>query len=222
MLIAQNIHHAFNTQEGPIHVLRGVDLTLSTGESMALTGESGSGKSTLLHILAGLQEPTSGSVSILGTEVTSISERAKSNLRKTHIGLIFQQFNLVPSLNVSQNISFQSRLHGQFDVEWQEYLLNQLDLSAQKDVFPETLSGGQQQRVAIGRALAAKPSLLLADEPTGNLDEENSEKVLGLMLSLIKDSGSSLLMVTHSRRLASKLGRHEHLRKGVFVRAPVK
>ncbi|EBA03847.1 MAG: ABC transporter ATP-binding protein [Paracoccaceae bacterium] len=222
MLIAQNIHHAFNTQEGPIHVLRGVDLTLSTGESMALTGESGSGKSTLLHILAGLQEPTSGSVSILGTEVTSLSERAKSNLRKTHIGLIFQQFNLVPSLNVSQNISFQSRLNGQFDVEWQEYLLNQLDLSAQKDVFPETLSGGQQQRVAIGRALAAKPSLLLADEPTGNLDEENSEKVLGLMLSLIKDSGSSLLMVTHSRRLASKLGRHEHLRKGVFVKAPVK
>ena len=222
MLIAQNIHHAFNTQEGPIHVLRGVDLTLSTGESMALTGESGSGKSTLLHILAGLQEPTSGSVSILGTEVTSISERAKSNLRKTHIGLIFQQFNLVPSLNVSQNISFQSRLNGQFDVEWQEYLLNQLDLSAQKDVFPETLSGGQQQRVAIGRALAAKPSLLLADEPTGNLDEENSEKVLGLMLSLIKDSGSSLLMVTHSRRLASKLGRHEHLRKGLFVKAPVK
>ena len=222
MLIAQNIHHAFNTQEGPIHVLRGVDLTLSTGESMALTGESGSGKSTLLHILAGLQEPTSGSVSILGTEVTSLSERAKSNFRKTHIGLIFQQFNLVPSLNVSQNISFQSRLNGQFDVEWQEYLLNQLDLSAQKDVFPETLSGGQQQRVAIGRALAAKPSLLLADEPTGNLDEENSEKVLGLMLSLIKDSGSSLLMVTHSRRLASKLGRHEHLRKGVFVKAPVK
>ena len=222
MLIAQNIHHAFNTQEGPIHVLRGVDLTLSTGESMALTGESGSGKSTLLHILAGLQEPTSGSVSILGTEVTSLSERAKSNLRKTHIGLIFQQFNLVPSLNVSQNISFQSRLNGQFDVEWQEYLLNQLDLSAQKDVFPETLSGGQQQRVAIGRALAAKPSLLLADEPTGNLDEENSEKVLGLMLSLIKDSGSSLLMVTHSRQLASKLGRHEHLRKGVFVKAPVK
>ena len=202
MLIAQNIHHAFNTQEGPIHVLRGVDLTLSTSESMALTGESGSGKSTLLHILAGLQEPTSGSVSILGTEVTSLSERAKSNFRKTHIGLIFQQFNLVPSLNVSQNISFQSRLNGQFDVEWQEYLLNQLDLSAQKDVFPETLSGGQQQRVAIGRALAAKPSLLLADEPTGNLDEENSEKVLGLMLSLIKDSGSSLLMVTHSRRLA--------------------
>jgi len=217
VLAAKNIHHSFDTQEGPIRVLRGVDLTLSTGESLALTGESGSGKSTFLHILAGLQDPTSGTVYVMGTDLGGLNERQRSKLRRTHIGLIFQNFNLIPSLTVAQNISFQARLAGKFDAGWTEYLLAELGLSTLCEAYPEILSGGQQQRVAIGRALAARPALLLADEPTGNLDEENSEKILDLMSNLTRESGAALLMVTHSQRLAAKLARRAHLRQGVFA-----
>ncbi|OSP54522.1 ABC transporter ATP-binding protein [Pseudoruegeria sp. SK021] len=196
------------------HVLSGVSLTLDAGETLALTGESGSGKSTLMTLIAGLDRPDSGQIRIEGADIAGWPDRRLAQMRRRQIGLIFQQFNLIPSLDVAANLAFQARLAGRFDQGWTAIVAQRLGLDGHLSLYPEQLSGGQQQRVAIGRALAARPALVLADEPTGNLDEATADRVIDLMLELVIDSGAGLLMVTHSSRLAARLGRRTHLSHG--------
>ncbi|MEG5265587.1 ABC transporter ATP-binding protein [Pseudomonas sp. JDS28PS106] len=207
MLQVQNVFKSYATAQGPLAVLRGVDLELARGESLALMGESGSGKSTLLHLVAGLDQVDAGSIEVDGQRLDLMSESRLANWRRTEIGLVFQQFNLIGSLKVEDNLAFQARLAGRFDPHWQAHLAGRLGLSDLLTRYPEQLSGGQQQRVAIGRALASRPGLLLADEPTGNLDEATSDEVLQLLLDLLDDSATSLLMVTHSAKVAARLSR---------------
>lgn len=212
LLSSRDLHKTFPGAARP--VLAGVDLDLNAGETLALTGESGSGKSTLLHILGALDSPDTGTVSLNGTALHSLSDAGRADVRRTGIGLIFQQFNLIPSLDVAANISFQARLGGCHDTDWTTQLAAQLGLKAHLSNYPEQLSGGQQQRVAIARALAHRPGLILADEPTGNLDESTGNEVMTLLLDLVASSGAALLMVTHSERLARQLDRRVHLRSG--------
>jgi len=198
-------------------VLRGVDLAVATGESVALTGESGSGKSTLLHLIAGLDAADSGEIRLADTLVSELSDAGRAELRRDRLGLVFQQFNLIPSLTVADNLVFQSRIAGRHDAAWQEELVERLGLKSLLRRYPEQLSGGQQQRVAIGRALAPKPLLLLADEPTGNLDEDTADEVLALARDLVGRTGCGFLMVTHSARLAATLDRQVALHAGVIA-----
>lgn len=195
-------------------VLRGVSLTLEAGSSLALTGDSGSGKSTLLHLVGALDHFDSGEIQIGDTRLSTLSESQRARLRRRDVSLVFQQFNLVPSLNVAQNIALHARLGNRWNADWGTELTQRLCLTEFQDHYPEQLSGGQQQRVAIGRALALRPRLLLADEPTGNLDETASAAVMELMLQLVRESGAALFLVTHSDAIAQMLDRHLHLKQG--------
>ncbi len=214
MLTVRNLTKSYSTSEEQLAVLRGVDLALAAGESVALTGESGSGKSTLLHLIAGLDKADSGEVWLDGTLVSDLSDSDRAVMRRDRLGLVFQQFNLIPSLQVGDNLAFQARIAGRHDPAWQDELVQRLGLDALLDRYPEQLSGGQQQRVAIGRALAVKPLVLLADEPTGNLDEKTADGVLALARDLVARTGCGFLMVTHSERLAAMLDRRVHLTAG--------
>ncbi|MDR6713753.1 putative ABC transport system ATP-binding protein [Pseudomonas hunanensis] len=214
MLVIEHLHKSFTTAQGTLPVLQGVDLSLARGSSLALMGESGSGKSTLLHLVAGLDSADSGHILIDGNALDGRSEAALARWRREGIGLVFQQYNLISSLDVASNLAFQARLAGRHEPTWVAHLVQRLGLTAVLQRFPEQLSGGQQQRVAIGRALAGRPALVLADEPTGSLDEASSDEVLRLMLQLVADAGSSLLMVTHSRRLAERLEQRCFLQGG--------
>ena len=215
MLVAlQKVSKSYRTAEGPLEVLREVDLGLDVGRSLALTGKSGSGKSTLLHLAAGLDHPDSGRIEIAGQDISQLNDVGRAALRRGVVGLVFQQFNLIPSLDVAANLSFHARLAGRYNSAWQSELVEKLGLEALLKRYPEQLSVGQQQRVAIGRTLAARPKLVLADEPTGNLDEATGDAVLALMLELVVQTGAALLMVTHSTRLAERLDARVHLQAG--------
>ena len=214
LLTVADLHKSFPGSDGPTPVLRGVSLALEAGRTLALTGESGSGKSTLLHLIAGLDAPDRGRIEVDGGDVAALDDRGRAAMRRDAIGLVFQQFNLIPSLSVADNLSFHARLAGRSDPARQARLAERLGLSAHLAKYPEQLSGGQQQRVAIGRTLAATPRLVLADEPTGNLDEETGASVLATMLDLVAESGAGFLMVTHSERLAARLDARLHLRGG--------
>jgi putative ABC transport system ATP-binding protein len=214
VLTVRALSKEFSGPEGPVPILRGVDLDLAPGETVALTGESGSGKSTLLHLVAGLEPATSGSIRLAGQEVTALDDRGRAWLRRGTVGVVFQQFNLIPTLTVGANIAFQARLAGRHDPALDRQLADGLGLTPHLAKFPEGLSGGQQQRVAIARALAARPEVILADEPTGNLDEATADAVLTVMLDLCRSGGAALLMVTHSARLAARLDRRLHLTAG--------
>ncbi len=198
-------------------VLRGVSLELDKGQTLALTGESGSGKSTLLNLAAALDSFDGGEITLDGTNLSGLDDPGRATLRRQSVSLVFQQFNLIPSLTVAQNLSFHARLAGRLDEAWITHLADRLGLSDLLDRYPENLSGGQQQRVAIGRAMAAQPQLLLADEPTGNLDETASATVLDLMLSLVAETGAALLLVTHSLDIAARLDRQAHLSGGYIA-----
>ena len=215
LLQATNVQKSFQTADGPVPVLRGVDLSLEGGQSLALTGESGSGKSTLLHLIGGLDGPDAGQILIEGQDIAALDDTGRAALRRGTVGVVFQQFNLIPSLTVADNIAFQARLAGQYDAAWTADLAARLGLTEQLNKYPEHLSGGQQQRVAIARTLAPRPRLVLADEPTGNLDEDTAAQVLDLLLALVAETGAGLLMVTHSNALAGRLGSRIHLRRGV-------
>jgi putative ABC transport system ATP-binding protein len=214
ILRMRNVTKSYQTAEGLISVLDDVSFDIEQGQSLALTGESGSGKSTLLHLAGGLDRPDSGSILVHNADISALDDSGRALYRRRDVGLVFQQFNLIPSLNVATNISFHARLAGRHDARWETELTERLGISHLLDRYPEQLSGGQQQRVAIGRTLAARPSLVLADEPTGNLDEATGDKVLDLMLSLSKGAGLALLLVTHSMKLANKLDRKIKLHGG--------
>jgi putative ABC transport system ATP-binding protein len=214
MLTVSRLSKSYTLPQGTLAVLRAVDLAVNAGESVALTGESGSGKSTLLHLIAGLDEPDDGEVTLDGVVISKLNERGRAQTRRDRLGLVFQQFNLIPSLKVADNLAFQARIAGRLDPHWQAELTQRLGLAELTDRYPEQLSGGQQQRVAIGRALATRPALLLADEPTGNLDEATADEVVRLLHELVARTGCGLLMVTHSLRLAALLDRRIHLTAG--------
>jgi len=217
VLSVRHLTKTYRSAGEEVVVLRDVNLTVAAGERVALTGESGSGKSTLLHLIAGLDAADGGEIRLADTPVMELSDAGRAALRRDRLGLVFQQFNLIPSLSVKDNLAFQSRIAGRHDVKWQAELVERLGLGGLLNRYPEQLSGGQQQRVAIGRALAVKPLLLLADEPTGNLDEATADEVLALARDLVTRTGCGFLMVTHSARLALTLDRQVNLSAGLIA-----
>ncbi|MBU2992439.1 ABC transporter ATP-binding protein [Octadecabacter sp. 1_MG-2023] len=214
LLRVTDLVKTYPAPDGILPILQGINMTLEKGETLALTGESGSGKSTLLHLVGGLDQPDSGTVELEGQDIGGLDDAGRAAVRRDKVGVVFQQFNLIPSLSVAANIEFQARLSGRENAEWTQDLAARMGLSDQLSKYPEQLSGGQQQRVAIARTLAARPALILADEPTGNLDEATADTVLDLMLSLAAETEAAMLMVTHSERLAARMSRRMHLRSG--------
>lgn len=211
------VEKSFGEGEAAVRVLAGVDLDVAAGARLAITGESGSGKSTLLHLLGLLDAPESGRVLIDGEDMARAGDSQRARVRRARIGLVFQQFNLVPSLTVAANLALQARLAERYDAAWTARLSDRLGLTELMARYPEQLSGGQQQRVAIGRALSARPDLLLADEPTGNLDEATSETVSDLLIELAGETGAALVVVTHSERLASRMETRLTLSRGALA-----
>jgi putative ABC transport system ATP-binding protein len=215
MLELRKVSKSFHDGESELQVLRDIDLRLEAGQSLALLGASGSGKSTLLQVAAGLDEPDSGEVLMLGQRLPALSEQQLALFRRRHLGFVFQQFNLLPGLNVKDNLLFQRRLNRMPDSDpWIEDLIAELELGDLLKRPVEVLSGGQQQRVAIARALAHAPEMVFADEPTGNLHDTLSRQVMKMFSRLVAESGSALLMVTHNREMASFAQKQLMLREG--------
>ena len=201
----KNISKSFHTQSGSIELFNDVNIDFCPSTSYALIGESGVGKSTLLHIASGLEKPSSGEVFFGEKSFWDLKASDQSLLRLNETAIIFQQYNLIPCLNVRENIEFQSRINNKYDSKYISNIIKDLKLSRLLQEWPENLSGGEQQRVAIARALAAQPKILFADEPTGSLDEKNSKLVLDMLLEINKKYNTILVMVTHSLSIASKL-----------------
>jgi putative ABC transport system ATP-binding protein len=199
--------------------LSGVSLEVNQGQLTTVMGPSGSGKSTLMHILAGLDQPTSGTVSIAGNEITSLGDTDLTKLRREHIGFIFQFFNLLPMLNAEENITLPLTIAGEdVDEAWRDQLIEAVGLKDRRGHRPSELSGGQQQRVAIARALISKPTVVFADEPTGNLDSKTGGEILELMRQAVQNTGQTTVMVTHDPRSASIADRILFLADGNIVK----
>lgn len=212
-------------QEGPRRhvVLDGVNQTISTGELIVLLGRSGSGKSTLLNLIGGIDRPTSGQVIINGIDITAQSEQERTLFRREHIGFVFQFFNLIPTLTVEENLLLPLELKGHLNPARREKALHHLaevGLADRRETFPDRLSGGEQQRVAIARALAHDPLIILADEPTGNLDLETGLHVLNLLDRLTRQAGKTMLMVTHSQEVVGIADRIFTIQDGKLVTQP--
>ena len=204
--------------ENTVKALDGVDFRVKAREFVAIIGKSGSGKSTLLHMLGGLDEPTDGSVLIDGKILSGLKKEQLAILRRRKIGFIFQNYNLVPDLNVYENVVLPVELDGRkVDEEYVSEILELLGLSKKKDAFPGNLSGGQQQRVAIARAVATKPVIILADEPTGNLDSATSHEVLGLLKMAARQFSQTIILITHDRDIAQLADRIVHIEDGKIV-----
>ena len=204
--------------ENTVKALDGVDFRVKAREFVAIIGKSGSGKSTLLHMLGGLDEPTDGSVLIDGKILSGLKKEQLAILRRRKIGFIFQNYNLVPDLNVYENVVLPVELDGRkVDEEYVSEILELLGLSKKKDAFPGNLSGGQQQGVAIARAVAAKPVIILADEPTGNLDSATSHEVLGLLKMAARQFSQTIILITHDRDIAQLADRIVHIEDGKIV-----
>jgi len=214
MLKITNLCKSYSTPQGEMDVLKNLSLDIAAGEKVALVGESGCGKSTLLHVIAGLEPIQSGSVTVDAANIAELDEAGRAALRREKLSLIFQQFNLITSMTVADNLSFEAKLAGRYDPDWTKELADRLDLTEMMDRYPEQLSGGQQQRLAVGRSFAARPRLILADEPTGNLDEVNSDIVLDIAFELVAQTGCTLVLATHSSRLAERADRIVRLSAG--------
>jgi putative ABC transport system ATP-binding protein len=216
---ARAVARRYGQGETTVEALRGVDLTVASGELVAVMGPSGSGKSTLMHILAGLDKPTSGSVSIAGIDITGLNDSKLTRLRRDHIGFVFQFFNLLPMLDAEENVLLPLTIAGDKpDREWLDSLLGQMGLQDRRSHRPSELSGGQQQRVAIARALVTRPTILFADEPTGNLDSKTGGEILELMRASTDAYGQTTVMVTHEARAAAIADRILFLEDGLIVK----
>ena len=201
---ASEITRVYGEGETAVHALNGCSVDVGTGELTAIMGPSGSGKSTMMHILAGLDRPTAGSVAIAGTDITKLGDNELTKLRRAHIGFIFQFFNLLPMLTAEENVVLPLELAGRKpDTEWLEELMAVIGLDARRRHRPSELSGGQQQRVAIARALVNQPSLLFADEPTGNLDSQTSKEILAMFQRLNREEDITIILVTHDPGVAN-------------------
>ncbi len=215
---AADVTRRYGTGEAAVDALRGVTLSVRHGELVAVMGPSGSGKSTLMHILAALDEPTSGNVAIAGTEVNGLPDRDVTLLRRRHIGFVFQFFNLLPMLTAEENISLPLSIAGEKpDEKWFEDLLEKVGLADRRTHRPAELSGGQQQRVAIARALVSRPTVVFADEPTGNLDSQTGHEILELLRASVAELGQTMVMVTHDAHAAEIADRVLFLADGVIV-----
>ena len=216
---AHDVARRYGEGDTCVHALRGVSLDVDRGKLTAVMGPSGSGKSTLMHILAGLDKPTSGTVSIDGTEITTLGDTDLTKLRREHIGFVFQFFNLLPMLSAEENVQLPLRIAGEkVDKQWFDELLEKMGLTDRRTHRPSELSGGQQQRVAIARALVSRPTVVFADEPTGNLDSATSGEILELMRSSVDELGQTTVMVTHDARAAAIADRILFLADGSIVK----
>ena len=215
---ADEIYRRYGEGESAVDALRGVSLEVPSGQFTAVMGPSGSGKSTLMHVLAGLDRPTSGAVAIEDRDITTMGDRELTLLRRRHVGFVFQFFNLLPVLSAEENITLPLSLAGKKpDPEWLETLLDKVGLADRRKHRPAELSGGQQQRVAIGRALITRPTVLFADEPTGNLDSHTGEEILELLRESVDEYGQTTVMVTHDSRAATAADRVLFIADGVVV-----
>lgn len=218
ILSTKSLKKIYGKGESEVHALDGVDLSVEKGEFVAVVGTSGSGKSTLLHMLGGLDRPTSGSVSVDGKDIFSLRDEELTIFRRRKIGFVFQNYNLVPVLNVYENIVLPVQLDGAApEKRYVDTLIDTLGLGAKLKNLPNNLSGGQQQRVAIARALAAKPAIVLADEPTGNLDSKTSQDVLGLMKITSQKFAQTIVMITHNEEIAQLADRIIRIEDGRIV-----
>jgi putative ABC transport system ATP-binding protein len=216
---AVDITRRYGEGDTAVDALRGVSLDVPTGRLTAIMGPSGSGKSTLMHILAGLDKPTAGSVEIDGTEITTLDDTALTKLRRKHVGFIFQFFNLLPMLTARENIVLPLEIAGvKVDPDWLNEIVTKVRLSKRLTHRPAQLSGGQQQRVAIARALISRPTVLFADEPTGNLDSRTGGEILDLLHDSVETLGQTIVMVTHDARVATIADRVLFLADGEIVR----
>jgi putative ABC transport system ATP-binding protein len=216
---ATDLRRRFGEGEAAVDALRGITLAVEPGELVAVMGPSGSGKSTLMHLLAALDKPTSGTVAIAGEEVNSLSDRQVTMLRRRHIGFVFQFFNLLPMLTAEENVLLPLSIAGEKpDPEFFAELMRRVGLTDRKNHRPAELSGGQQQRVAIARSLVARPTVVFADEPTGNLDSKTGQEILELLRSSTSDLGQTMVMVTHDAQAAAIADRVLFLADGLIVR----
>jgi putative ABC transport system ATP-binding protein len=216
---ARGVTRRYGSGDTAVDALRGVSLDVRPGELVAVMGPSGSGKSTLMHILAGLDQPSEGTVEIAGHDITKLSDNELTKLRREHIGFVFQFFNLLPMLTAEENVTLPLRIAGKkVDAAWLDAVLDQVGLNERRSHRPAQLSGGQQQRVAIARALLARPSVLFADEPTGNLDSTTSAEILEVMREAVEGYGQTTIMVTHDAKAAAIADRILFLADGAVVR----
>jgi putative ABC transport system ATP-binding protein len=209
------VHLTLPSAAGPVDILRGIDLSIAAGETVSVVGPSGAGKSTMLMILAGLERPTSGSVRVAGHDLTRMGEDELALFRRAHIGIVFQGFHLVPTMTALENVAIPLEFAARPDAfERARRALEAVALARRASHYPGQLSGGEQQRVALARALVAEPDLLLADEPTGNLDGETGEHVMELMFALGAERGATLVLITHDTRLAGRCERSIRMADG--------
>lgn len=218
ILQAENLIKIYGSGENEVHALDGVNFSVEKGEFVAIVGTSGSGKSTLLHILGGLDRPTSGNVAVDNRNIFSLKDEELTIFRRRKIGFVFQNYNLVPVLNVYENIVLPIQLDGKEpDAEYIKSIIETLGIENKLDNLPNNLSGGQQQRVAIARALASKPAIILADEPTGNLDSKTSQDVLGLLKVTSQKYAQTIVMITHNEEIAQLADRIIRIEDGKIV-----
>ena len=216
---ARGVTKDFGSGEACVHALRGVDLQIAQGEMVAIMGASGSGKSTLLHILGGVEVPSSGQVLLEGVDLATLNDDQRTLIRRQRLGFIFQSFNLLPTLTAEENVSLPLELDGKPAKLARAKALDALKLvgvAHRRTHIPSTMSGGEQQRVAIARALASEPALLLADEPTGNLDSTNGKQVLALLKKLVEEQRQTIVMVTHDPHIALQADRVVYVRDGLL------
>ena len=220
----KGLRKVFRQGDVDVEALRGVDLSVEAGDFVAIVGPSGSGKSTLFHILGGLTPPTGGSVAMDGEDLSQLTEAGRTNVRKNKVGFVFQKYNLLPTLSARDNIAIALEIAGKGKMAdsksmepWFQDVLKLLGLESRLDHKPRAMSGGEQQRVAIARAIVTRPAILLADEPTGNLDTKNSQAVLGLLRDLNAKLGQTILMITHNPEAAAYGHRTVHMRDGQIV-----
>ncbi len=208
MIETENLTVTLPSRAGDVNILRGIDLSIAAGEMVGLIGPSGSGKTTLLMVLAGLEPPTGGSVTVAGSDYGAMNEDDLARFRRTHIGIVFQSFHLVPTMTALENTALPLELAGEKDCRARAAaILDEVGLADRYDHYPAQMSGGEQQRVALARAMVADPPVLFADEPTGNLDQATGENIMQLILNLAKNRQSTLFLITHDRALAEKCDR---------------
>jgi putative ABC transport system ATP-binding protein len=215
MIDVSNISKQVSTSEGTLCILDQINLSVKAGETLAIIGSSGSGKSTLLGILAGLDTPSSGTVMIGGQDITAMDEEGRAAVRAGHVGFVFQSFHLLPGLTALENVALPLELQGVSDaLKTAEHYLQRVGLAARVTHYPRQLSGGEQQRVALARAFACRPTILFADEPTGNLGTGTGEKINDLLFALNEEEGTTLVLVTHEKNLAARCQRTLELQAG--------
>jgi len=218
MIVVRSLCKSYRDADTRINTFDNISFNVDRGETIALMGQSGAGKSTLLHLLGGFDQVDSGNITIGDACISSMSDRALSAFRRRHLGMVFQQFNLIPSLSALDNISFVRRLNGMTpEDEYTQAIIDVLKLGPRLAHLPSQLSGGERQRVAIARALAARPDIILADEPTGNLDEHTAVSVMEQLMEVVRLHNSTLLLVTHSDRTASYLDKVWRLEQGQLL-----